>query len=275
MHPAADSARATLTKAAAIARMSPRALFLPFLILGMVQGLLDSDAGLAFHYFGRFPTSPGGVQGAMLDGLQALAGTFLIVYAALAVLFSLIVARAAFMPIRGEGAPDASAAFQAIRPVYLKGVFTLVPATLVVALGFLILFVPGVLLVGVFIALPAVVVAEGAAFIGAMTRSYEIARTRFWDATLLALVPIAVALVPAFGLGWIPVLGSIIAGAAQGLALAAASVISTVYYADALRLPDATPATSAATTTGEAPAGTTTPPTPTAPPDTTSQAYRR
>lgn len=252
------SPQAILGDALTLARRHPHVLLVPFVVLGMVTGLLGSEMGFVLERTINYSTSQGLLE-ALFDGLDALLDAIFLVTIAVGVLLSLVVARATFMPLRGEGAPALGPAYRAVTRVYLRGLTAFVPAGFAITIGFFALFLPGVFILGALLTLPAVVVAEGHAFLGAIGRALELSRGHRGEAFFIALVLAGVAAVPTLFFGWVPVLGSIVSGAAQGTALALASVASTLFYARRIGIADALPGTATSVTV---PAATTTPPSP-------------
>lgn len=273
---------AVLRHAVGIALRHPHALVVPLVILGMVHGLLGGEFGYGLERALRYGPQRQALLEPLFEGVEALLDIISVVIAFVGVLLVLAASRAAFMPLRHEGPPRFGLSLRAVVTVYWRGVFALLPAAFIVTLGFYAFLIPGVLALGVFIAVPAVVVAEGLAFIGALARGWELARGHVLEVALVALAPVGIAVVPTLVLGFIPVLGGILAGAAQGAALALVAVLSTSWYAirlgyvDAASMEGATASAASATAPSAAAAGATAPPEGEAPaaPESTSRMFR-
>lgn len=223
------SAGALLNGVLDVLRAHPWPILLPFVVLGLIGGTGDPGPGLEQE----LDFMDGGLPLELLPFFLVFGVLAVFVLVALFLVYALVwilTARAAFMPVRGEGAPDLQRAFDAVRPAFLGGAWTLLLWCVFVLVGLVLLIVPGVILMVGFTPWPAVVVAEGRFGMDALKRSWELTRGHRMDLFLLLLLGFAVTVAGSILFGFLPIVGSALVGAVNGAVYAAVAVLGVVYY---------------------------------------------
>lgn len=215
--------------AVAVVRAHPLTLALPFVLFSLVTGSggdpnepWDADQGLepeqVLQYLPFFA----------LLGLIAIA-VFVVVFV-VAVVFGVTMAHAELQSQRDGRPPDLRAAFQAARATWAADSLTALLAVGAVILGFLLLVVPGFIVIAALVPLIVVMAAERLRNTAAIRRSFDLARG--YKGRLLGLVLCAgvASVLATLLLAWIPVLGGALADAANGLVNAALLAASVLFY---------------------------------------------
>jgi len=175
-----------------------------------------------------------------LIGLLALVAIALLLLASAYV--ALVTTRAALDAGATGSAPDLGAAMRGIKPQYSSGLGTFVLWVIAVVVGFILLIVPGFIVLSGLFPTVAVVVAEGRFGTEALRRAWNLTNGHKWTIFLFGLVVLLASGVASAILGIIPlignVLGGIVSGAANGFLLVAAVVF---YQRQTASTPEAVP----------------------------------
>lgn len=226
-----DRSAGTLLRDAWQALRADWLLAIPLVILGALSGG-DGDRNDRPMASADFDASPE----AWLAWLPFFALLGLLALALLVVLFFVYVAvwmmttHAALAMARGEARPGWGAAWAAIKPRLGAGAGASILAILAAIAGFILLIVPGFIVVSALFPLMAVIVAEGLGGSGALRRTWDLTRGERMPLFLVLLAGIGVNILAAILFGWIPFLGDVLAGAVSGFVSAGFAVAAALWY---------------------------------------------
>ncbi|GEM_PF-7088149 len=211
---------ALLSETLDLLKAHPVSLLLPLVLLGLVDGGGQGQPRYAFR--------PGESPLLLLPFFAFLGVVALVVVALLvaatcfAVLMTAKAARAASMESRGM---DLAEAFREARPLFVPSLGTFLLWLLVVAVGFVLLVVPGFIALAGLLPLPGVVVAEGLQGTAALRRAWDLTRGHRWSLFLAIVLLFVIDLAASVLLRWIPFVGAALAGLVGGAVLAASVVL--------------------------------------------------
>lgn len=230
--PDALRAGALLRDAWDLVRRHPLHLALPLVLLGLLtsggggpMGEREfADATVSLPWYA--------LVALLVAGLLALV-LVLVILAVLLVLTAivmLVTTRMAFAAARGERLPEFGEAFRETRPRIVPATLALLLAFLLVALGFVLLVVPGIILLGALLPLFAVLLRETSSSTQSIGRSWRLARGHLLDLSLVAAAGVGVILVGNLLLDWLPIVGSALSGALTGVVQAVWVAVGALYY---------------------------------------------
>lgn len=210
-----------------LVRAHPVPLLLPLLVYGILASGDGAGPGA------RFEVRGGDVPWELLPFFAALGVVAVVVAVLLFLVFTLawlVTTRAALAPLRGEGDPDLARAFDDVKRVYWPAALTTLLWGVLVAVGLVLLIVPGVIALVGWTPWAAIVVAERRTGWEALSRAWDLTRGHRLDLFWLLLLAFGVEVAANVVFGWWPVVGDVLVGAVNGVVLAAAAVLGAVFY---------------------------------------------
>lgn len=215
-----------------LVKAHPLPLALPFVLWGLVTGAGDRGDGGWRYDSPDAMMSPDEVLRLLpffaVFGLVAIAIVILLFLAY--TLLSLVVARAALDAYDAGHEPDLGRAYADQKSNLLGGAGVFILAGIAVIIGFILLIVPGFILLGAFLPLAAIVAAERKRGADALSRSWDLAKGHKGKLLLIILTAGIANIITDALLGWMPLIGDALAGAANGLVLAVAMATGVVFY---------------------------------------------
>jgi hypothetical protein len=138
--------------------------------------------------------------------------------------------RQALDALRGTSPTDPLAGFRATSTGALWSAWTMLVWVGAVILGFILLVVPGFLVLGALLPIGSVVAAEGLRGGAAVKRSWQITRGHRGALVGLILVGMLVSIAIGIIFSWLPIIGDAVAGAVGGVVYAMLAVAGAVFY---------------------------------------------
>lgn len=221
------SAGALLSGTIDLLRAHPWALMLPLAILGLVGAGDNREPDWSWNV-----TEPADAL-ALLPFFAFLGLVAILILVVLFVVYAVAIAvttRVALAAIRREERADPRLAFNDLRPQLGAAVGTFALLVLVVILGFLLLIVPGIILLAGLVPWMAVVVAEKKSGSAALQRAWDLTRGHRLDLFLLGLLGVVLSVLADVALSWVPFVGNAAAGFAGGAISAAGAALGALYY---------------------------------------------
>lgn len=215
-----------------LVRAHPVSLLLPFVVLGLIGG--SGRRGPTYRY------APGTPPLELLPfyAFLGLVGLVVVVLLFLAyVAATLMTTRAAFVATQQNRDLDFGEQHRETRSLFVPTIGTTLLWLLAVVVGFILLIVPGFIVLTALLPWTAVVVAESRSGVDALRRAWDLTRGHRWSLFLTILVMGILSIVASALVGWIPLVGGALSGAVSGAFLAASVALSVLAYEHLRREP--------------------------------------